>query len=399
MNMPVAQAPQLPAHLMDFGGISPNLGLSVVGGINVGQAHPRVSIKQNRFRLIDAQGEEFLINALYMDVIIVGANDYVSKMYYDKPFDPQDPEPPAPTCFSDNGVGPSERANTPQNASCQGCPHGVWGSKVTPSGAKIKACSDSKKLAIIHAENPTGPVYELRIPAASMENLKAQVEALRGVPVAAVVMRVTFDATSSYPKLLFAPASYISEEQKAAVLEVIGGEEVDEAAGRKDVVRNATQPLPAPQPAPVTVAAPAPAPMAAMPQFSPPQPPMAPPVVPVQTATAATQFVAQNTAAKRTRRTKEQIAADQQQQTAQAATPPTSTFSVPAGLPAAAAPHPVIPQFVAAPVAGAPGPIPPVPAFLQRDVPGALAPAASVPLQPQPTDAALDNILGNAMVR
>jgi hypothetical protein len=420
MNMPVPTAPQLPAHLMDFGGLA-NIGASAIGGINVGQSHPRISIKQNRFRLLDEQGQEYVVPALDLDIIVVGANDYVSKLYYAKAFDPADPEPPAPTCFSDNGVGPSERSTTPQCATCSGCPHAAWGSKVTPSGTKVKACSDSKKLAVVLANNANGAVYELRVPAASMENLKGVIDSLRGAPLPSIVLKLTFDANTSYPKLIFAPVSYITPEQKAAVLEVLNGEEVEEAVGKKDKVRDPNQPLIA-QGAPMAVppaTAPIMQPAAQVAPSLPPQPQFTAPAYPV--APQPPQFAAQQplapaynpmqapeatqeaaAPAKRTRRTKAQIAAEQQ-----AAFQPAQP--VPQYAPAAPAFERPAPQFTTPqqPVAPAPAPapafeLPPIPQFLQaatRDVPGAQTAAASVPLQPQPTDGALDAILGSAMVR
>lgn len=392
MSVPTA-APQLPAHLMNFGNAT-SLGLNAVGGINVGKSPPRISIKQNRFRTVDAQGQEFMIPALYLDVIIVGANPVVSKTYYAGAYDPSAADAVAPTCWSDNGVGPSSRAQSPQSPTCANCQFNVWGSKVTPAGSKIKACSDTKKLAVVLADNPGGEVYQLRVPGASLENLKAICDMLieRNVVLPALVIRMTFDETAGYPKLLFNAASYISEAQKAAVLEVLDGEEVKEAVGLGDVPVSAGVAIAPPAPAPLPIQQPTvlpPLPPAPQ-QFTPPAPmppqyqQAAPPPPTFMQSPPATAPVMQPPAApvRRRRRTQAEMQADNPQQGTTMAAPP--------------------PQF--APIAQPPAPPAAVgtgfeiPPFLKRqDVANAAPPAASVPMQPQQTDAALDAMLAGAM--
>ena len=417
----------LPAHLQDFGAAA-NISQSATGGIQIGQSHSRISIKQNRFRLLSEQGQEYVVPQLHLDVIVVGANDHVSKLYYAAAFNPADPEPPAPDCYSDNGIGPSDRALRPQSATCAGCPHAAWGSKLTPAGVKVKACSDSKKLAVLLADNPTGAIYELRVPAATMENLVGVMNQIgKATPLPSVVLRVTFDATSNYPKLLFTPVAYITPEQKAAVLDAIGSDEADKVVGKDDKARDPSVPLLAagagqvavPQqpalpafappvqahPNPPQVFTPPPIPMAmpVIPQQQPappvPQPASAPafnPMAAPAPAAAAPQTFnpfggavpgfqgavppatapAAEAPAKRKRRTKAEMAA-----AGPVETPP--QMVVPPLVPAGYQVQSTAPQMVA--------PLP--------DVPHALAPAASVPMSAPPTDANLDALICNAMRR
>lgn len=377
MSVPANTATQLPAHLLNFGSAA-SIGLNAVGGIQSGKAHPRISIKQNRFRLIDEQGQETVVAQLYLDIIIVGANPFVSKIFYKGAYNPNAGEMEAPTCWSDNGTGPSVRASEPQSPTCVGCQNNAWGSKVTPAGTKIKACSDSKKMAVLLADNPGGSVYELRVPGASLENIKAIGDMLneRKMPLPGVVIRVSFDETSDYPKLLFAAINYISEGQKAAVLEVFDGEEVKEAIGSDDTVRTAAIPLAAPvQAAPVVYAASA---LPLAPQFNPAPPPSPIPFPQGQQAQQAAPTV------RRRRR---------------AAEPDQAVQAAPMAMPAA--PMPAPPAFV--PPAPAPVAQPTaleIPPFLKRqDIPNAVPAAASVPMAPQQTDAALDALLNQAMQR
>ena len=84
------------------------------------------------------------------DVIIVGANPALSKMYYAGKWDP-DAEQKGPDCYSMNGLRPAADAKNKQSDLCSTCKHAAWGSKVSELGKEGKACSDSKRLAVVAA--------------------------------------------------------------------------------------------------------------------------------------------------------------------------------------------------------------------------------------------------------
>jgi hypothetical protein len=132
--------------------------------------HPRISIKGGRFTLIDAGGTKHPWPNLFLPVIIVGANPEKSKVYYETGYDPDSNEPP--TCFSDNGIGPSINASIKQARTCAECELGMWGSATSEmTGKASKACNDKKKLAVIVVGDPAGHAYELQIPPATLKNL------------------------------------------------------------------------------------------------------------------------------------------------------------------------------------------------------------------------------------
>lgn len=234
MNALVQQGAGLPAHLQNRK--SANVTAAAMGGIQVGKAHHRISINGKLWRLQDTQGNEFVVQAFHLDLIIVGANQHVSKAFYDMKYDPK-AEGVAPACYSDNGIGPSSRAEKPQHHSCKICPMNVWGSKISELGSKTKMCGDSKKLAVILADNPTGAIYELRIPAVSMANVHAIAKDLesRGISLGDVVLRVSFDQQESFPKVVFEPTGYLSEMQMNAADQAASGKEVEEVIGADDV--------------------------------------------------------------------------------------------------------------------------------------------------------------------
>ena len=89
------------------------------------------------------------MQTLYLDVCIIDANPTVSKIFYDpnKKYDPSGADNSAPICFSDNGVGPSMSANSPQASTCAVCPRAEW-TKINNNGKNVPWCSQKQKIAL-----------------------------------------------------------------------------------------------------------------------------------------------------------------------------------------------------------------------------------------------------------
>lgn len=345
MNQIVQFDASVPAFLRNANFLA--LNQKAAAGLGGQGSPPRLSFRGSRFRWIAADGTETPLsaegapgnNSMTVDVIVLDASDHVSKFYYDKAYDPN-ADDLSPACFSDNGVGPSSRAQRPQSLLCGNCPHAVWGSKVTPTGSKIKACSDVKKLAIIPVSNVDGPAFMVGIPAASLKTWTAAVNAVsqRGIPIPALVFRIGFDPDPAYPKLTFNPVRWLTEDEANSVSDLFGSDECAELVGRKDMPitvmpGNAapTAPVAAPAPAPAFVQAPA----APAPVFTAPAPEPAPAFL-QQPAPAAP--AAQDGAPRRRRRTNAEIAAANAQATPQAPAAPAAVQPVAPVAPVAAAP-------------------------------------------------------------
>jgi hypothetical protein len=252
---------QVPAHLAHRVGQPSALAQSLSGGIGGGENIARISLKGSRFRIKDGDTETVLPNT-HLDIVIVGANPRLSKTWYAKTWTP-DAEPAAPDCFSLDGVRPSAESTDPQNDICATCPHNAWGSKVTPMGQKIKACSDQKRLAVVAADDPTGPIYLLSVTPAALKGLNQYQKelAMRGIAPEIVKTRISFDTNASFPKLVFGFGGFLDEAAMEAVDHLFGSDEVKVITGEEVA---APQPVPAPveKPKPQLVkAAPAPAPV------------------------------------------------------------------------------------------------------------------------------------------
>lgn len=292
---------QLPAHLANRQ--RRDLAGAAMGGINSGQP-PHLSIKDNRFTLVDGAGNTKPMQTLFLDICIIDANAAVSKIYYDPrtPYDPSGDNNNPPICFSDNGIGASAQASQPQNASCQLCPHNAWGSAVSKmTGKPVKACNDLKKMAFIVPGDPNQLVYQLRIPPASLKNLAqyTQTVAGHGCDLYDVVTRLEFE---SQGVLKFSPASFVDEATAKLTEHIWAQNATDILVGKNDRPWTGQ-------------ALAAPAAQQALPPAQPsPQPFMAPPQ-PVQQAAAVNGPFA-------------------------AAQPTTPQFGAPAGMPAAGVPFP-----------------------------------------------------------
>lgn len=245
---------QIPAHLAKVVGQPSALSAALAGGLAGNSDVPRISIKGSRFRIVEG-GAETVLEDIKLSVVIVGANPRLSKTYYAKQWTP-DSEPSSPDCYSLDGIRPAGDSTDPQNDTCAGCPMNAWGSKVTPLGQQIKACADQKRLAVVAANDPEGPVYLLQVTPAALKGLGSYQKELqmRGIPVEAVKTVVTFDTNASFPKLLFKFGGFLDEDEYAAVEQLFGSDKVLEITGEKEA---AAAPAPAPQPKPKAAAKPA----------------------------------------------------------------------------------------------------------------------------------------------
>ena len=200
----------VPAHLANYVGKPSALAQALSGGLATGgESYPRIGIKGGRFRIHEGDTETVL-DSTTIDVVIVGSNPRLSKTWYAKAWD-KDSEPTAPDCFSLDGVSPDPQSTSPQSDLCASCPQNAWGSKVTPTGQQIKACADKKRVAVVSADDGTGPVYLLEVTPAALKGFNAYVKELsmRGIPPEIVKTKITFDTDASFPKLKFGLAGFL----------------------------------------------------------------------------------------------------------------------------------------------------------------------------------------------
>lgn len=245
--------PSLPAYLQSLS--LPNRAETAVANLGTGTP-PYISLKANRFTLVDAAGAEEPVETMdgkigfYLDCILVDLNDHMSKVYYDKPYDPNAQQYEPPACFSDNGVGPSRAASKPQARTCAECPQGEWGSKKSAvSGKGVKACADQYKVAVMIPGDDV--IFLLRVPPNSLGNLRAYLNKCQAgqVNVATVVTRIWFVSQGT---INFTGVAYIQEPEAKRLVALLQSKATDQLVGRTDQPRTDAL-LPAQQPAQIAL--------------------------------------------------------------------------------------------------------------------------------------------------
>jgi hypothetical protein len=148
-----------------------------------------------------------------IEIVFVAASRFKSKVYYAHGYEGGNEKP---TCFSSTGVAPDQNAQEKQTAACASCKWNVIGSGTNGRG---KACSDSKRMAIVPANDIEnidfgGPML-LRIPAGSLNDFAIYADQLAksGYPLYAVATRVSFVPTESYPKFKFSGIRVLTDEE------------------------------------------------------------------------------------------------------------------------------------------------------------------------------------------
>jgi hypothetical protein len=259
---------QLPAYLLKRQSRATTE--DMVAGIGSGiPAH--LSITDNRFTLVDASGNEKPVPTFHLDVCIIGANNNVSRIFYDpsKKYTKGDNSPPL--CFSDNGRGPSRQSAVPQAPTCAVCPHAEWGSAVSQmTGKAIPACQSGKKLAFIVPGDDDEIVYMLKVPPASLKNLQKYVKTLAGHSLGGrpaeppdVITRLEFE---SQGVLKFNAADLVDEDTFNRSEQVYATDAIAQVTGRDDMPIDASRQLAPPVQTNGALAGPAPQRMAPPPQ-------------------------------------------------------------------------------------------------------------------------------------
>ena len=201
-----------------------DLSSGVRGGYSV------VSIRGSRWHIKVGDEETTVIDPVSKDpvgslrLILLKASPNISKNYYKGGYEEGSSE--APTCWSIDGIVPDPAADK-QAPSCAACPQNQYGSRITDAGKKVKACGDSRRMAVIPEGDLANEVYGgpmlLRVPASSLSNLSQYGKKMsnKGFPYNTIVTRTSFDTTVSFPKLEFNATRPLTDEEADEIIELL----------------------------------------------------------------------------------------------------------------------------------------------------------------------------------
>lgn len=153
-----------------------------------------------------------------INVIVVGALSKVSRVYYKEKFDPNK-EATLPNCWSNLGDKPEAAAKDKQHVNCIECPQNVKGS----ADGDRKACRYERRIAVLVEGDPSGDVYQFKVPAGSLfgkgtgnvHPFESYVKFLiaNGESPDNVVTNISYDLNAKTMELLFTPLRNISDEE------------------------------------------------------------------------------------------------------------------------------------------------------------------------------------------
>lgn len=277
-----------------------------------------------------------------IEVVLVKASGPISKIFYENGYEPGSTA--APDCWSGNGVTPDTSVQKKVHPTCADCPMNAWGSKVTEAGKQAKACADSRRVAIVPAEDMQNEAYGgpmlLRVPAASLKDLKAYGDLMASYqyPYFAAVTRISFDPAESFPKFVLTPVRPLNDTEAEFIktlrddrrVSAVLAEKVDgSAAGDAAKPAAPLSPFEVDQKAAAPAeTAPKPAPKATAPKPAAPKPAAPKPAATAPAATAAPATTAESPAAKAARLRAELLRAELAAMEAEAAPAATVTSQV-----------------------------------------------------------------------
>ena len=158
-----------------------------------------------------------------LDVIVVDLLADPSRQFYASKYDPS-AQATLPDCWSNDGKTPDAKAAGKPASSCAACPKNVDGSGENGKG---RACRFLRRVAVLVVGDPSGEVYQMQIPAASLfgkgtdnihpfESYKKFLMA-NGEAVDTVVTRVMYDLDADTMKLKFTPVRLLTEVEAGFV--------------------------------------------------------------------------------------------------------------------------------------------------------------------------------------
>jgi hypothetical protein len=186
----------------------------------------------------DSNGDETPIAT--MRVVILGYAKKRGRAYYEGAYDPK--KPGTPLCWSDNGDTPEENVPKKQADVCASCPKSVKGSKVNDNGVATTACAQHRMVAVVPANNMAFQPLRLKLAITSdFDGRNPENEANgwfgfsnytrilsdKGVAhTAALVTKMKFDVAVAWPKVIFSPDRWLTEEELEKVIPVTKSPEV-----------------------------------------------------------------------------------------------------------------------------------------------------------------------------
>lgn len=274
----------IPAHVGNFFGEESNvLERNTIPSLGIKGKVWAISLNGETTALTkEVDGDEVPLSV--MRVVVLDYGKRRGRSYYEGNYDPNNTA--KPKCWSDDGIAPAAGVTEPQADKCAACPMSIKGSKITDTATATTACAQHRILVVVPANKLDFAALRFKIAVTSdydgqSPELQAQgwyafnnlLDLMRSKGVqhtAALVLKMKFDPNAAYPKVIFSPDRWLSDEELAVVRERVNSDEVKNlvagvfagdapAADAPAQLTRAAAPVAAPAPAPVKAPKSAPA--------------------------------------------------------------------------------------------------------------------------------------------
>lgn len=187
------------------------------------QSFPQLSLKGGKWAIVKGDERTVLMKpnvdppeaAQFVEGVMIRINDK-ARTYYKGRFNPNetDAEKKKPTCYSHDGITPSDFSLEKQNDKCATCKWSAFGTAVDEQGQARKgsACASNARVAFATTDKIAEP-YLLRVPPTSLRPLRDIVDLVRkrNMPYPIIVVRIGFDPNETQPVLTFRPTGVLDE--------------------------------------------------------------------------------------------------------------------------------------------------------------------------------------------
>lgn len=169
--------------------------VTVVSQINPGGG-PKIRVTKTGFELPDGS------KATQLELVIL---DFITAhSFYDTPYDPKNPAPPA--CFArgrtPKDLAPSKNSPNIQADDCQNCPMNEFG-----SSGNGKACTNNRVLAVLPPDaDADTPIWTLSVSPTALKAFDGYVAGVVrafGMPPISVITTVGLNPATDFPQLTF----------------------------------------------------------------------------------------------------------------------------------------------------------------------------------------------------
>lgn len=176
----------------------------------------------------DADGDEVPVSVVQL--VVLDFNQRRGRAYYEGAYDPDNISQPA--CWSEDGFKPHSSVAEPKCKTCEKCPLAAKGSKVAENGKSVTACSQHRMLAVVPAYNLKNPELKplrMKIAITSDWDKSNKEQQAKGwfafqqlcdylkqngcQNTSSIVLKVKFDPSTDYPKLLFSPFRFLEADE------------------------------------------------------------------------------------------------------------------------------------------------------------------------------------------